>query len=180
MNERKKYNLIRVDSSIVSESVGKLTEGLDNKSGKKAVKYSIAFYGILSCDSNVFTSPRYSSEDVALPEVVMNHIKKESNHQNMYVLDRVLAVHYRYIQFQKYYIGEISFKLNFFKASLASLIASQSTKSKTLFTAVRKISWSSSSISNIFWYNMERMYQLFQKRNLQINVKKCDGLLPCL
>lgn len=88
--DRKKYNLIRVDSSIVSESVGKLTEGLDNKSGKKAVKYSIAFDGILPCDSSVFTSPRYSSEDVALPEVVMNHVKKESNHQNIYVLDRGL------------------------------------------------------------------------------------------
>ena len=88
LTEREKYNLIRVDSSMVSESVGKLMEGLDNKSGKKAVKYSIAFDGILPCDSNVFTSPRYSSEDVALPEAVMSHVKKETNHQNIYVLDR--------------------------------------------------------------------------------------------
>ena len=88
LTEREKYNLIRVDSSMVSESVGKLMEGLDNKSGKKAVKYSIAFDGILPCDSNVFTSSRYSSEDVALPEAVMSHVKKETNHQNIYVLDR--------------------------------------------------------------------------------------------
>lgn len=90
LTEREKYNLIRVDSSMVSETVGKLIEGIDNKSGKKAVKYSIAFDGILPCDSNVFTSPSYSSEDVALPEAVMNHVKKEANHQNIYVLDRGL------------------------------------------------------------------------------------------
>lgn len=90
LNDQRKYNLIRVDSSIVSETVSKLMEGLDNKSGKKAVKYSIAFDGILPCDSNVFTSARYSSEEIALPEAVMNHVKKESNHQNIYVLDRGL------------------------------------------------------------------------------------------
>ncbi len=45
LTEREKYNLIRVDSTMVSETVGKLIEGIDNKSGKKAVKYSIAFDG---------------------------------------------------------------------------------------------------------------------------------------
>lgn len=90
LTEREKYNLIRVDSSMVSETVGKLVEGLDNKSGKKAVKYSIAFDGVLPCDLNVFTSPSYASEDIALPEAVMNHVKKENNHKNIYVMDRGL------------------------------------------------------------------------------------------
>lgn len=88
--EREKYNLIRVDSTMVSETVGKLTEGLDNKSGKKAVKYSISFDGILPCDSKVFTSVAYGSEDIALPEAVINHVKKETGHQNIYVMDRGL------------------------------------------------------------------------------------------
>lgn len=90
LTERKKYNLIRMDSSMVSESVGKLMEGIDNKSGKKAVKYSIAFDGILPCHSNVFTSSGYSSEDIALPEAVMDHVKKETGHRNIYVMDRGL------------------------------------------------------------------------------------------
>lgn len=90
LTEREQYNLIRVDSSMVSETVGKLVEGLDNQSGKKAVKYSIAFDGVLPCHSNVFTSPSYGSEDIALPEAIMNHVKKETNHQNIYVLDRGL------------------------------------------------------------------------------------------
>jgi hypothetical protein len=85
-----KYNLIRVDSSIVSEAAGKLSEGLGNNSGKKAVKYSIAFDGLLPCCSNVFTAPTYSSEDIALPEVIMNHVKREENHSNIYVIDRGL------------------------------------------------------------------------------------------
>lgn len=89
-NERLKYNLIRVDSSMVSETVGKLVEGLDNKSGKKAVKYSISFDGILPCSSSVFTSPSYSSEEIALPEAIRCHLKKETNHQNIYVVDRGL------------------------------------------------------------------------------------------
>lgn len=90
LNERGKHNLIRVDSTMVSETVGKLIEGLDNKSGKKAVKYGISFDGILPCGSNVFTSTAYGSEDIALPEAVMNHVKRETGHQNIYVMDRGL------------------------------------------------------------------------------------------
>lgn len=40
LTERNKYDLIRVDSSMVSEITSKLIEGIDNKSGKKAVKCS--------------------------------------------------------------------------------------------------------------------------------------------
>jgi len=89
-SEKTKYNLIRVDSTMVSESVGKLLEGLDNKSGKKAVKYSIAFDGLLPCAFDVFTKQAYSSEDMALPQVIATHIKRESNHKNIYVIDRGL------------------------------------------------------------------------------------------
>jgi transposase len=84
-----KYNLIRVDSSIVSDTAGKLQEGISsNQSDKKSVKYSIAFDGIFPCFSKVFTSSSYSSEDISLPEVVMGHLKQEKDHQNIYVLDR--------------------------------------------------------------------------------------------
>jgi hypothetical protein len=90
LTDRKKYNLIRVDSSMVSETTSKLMEGIDNKSGKKAVKYSIAFDGVLPSYSKVFTNPTYGSEDIVLPEAVMEHVKKEIGHQNIYVLDRGL------------------------------------------------------------------------------------------
>ncbi len=52
------------------------------------------------------------AEDIALPEAVMNHVKKESNHQNIYVMDWELAInqndanfytgiHYIHLQEQK-------------------------------------------------------------------------------
>lgn len=89
--ERKQYNLIRVDSTIISETAGKLTEGIVlSGSSKKAVKYSLAFDGILPGLAHVFTVPNYGNEDNALPEVVMAHVKKEPGHQNIYVLDRGL------------------------------------------------------------------------------------------
>lgn len=91
LTQRKQYNLIRVDSTIVSETAGKLSEGIVNPgSSKKAVKYSLAFDGMLPGLAQVFTNPKYINEDNALPEVVMAHVKKEPGHQNIYVLDRGL------------------------------------------------------------------------------------------
>ena len=89
--DRRKYNLICVDSTIVSETCTKLMEGLfHNQTGKAAVKYSIAFDGILPCLSEVFTESKYGSEDIALPEVVKTHLKQDTGHCNIYVLDRGL------------------------------------------------------------------------------------------
>jgi hypothetical protein len=87
--ESEKYNLIRVDSSIVSDTSGRMTVGLGNCGGK-AVKYSVAFDGVLPCFSKTFVNGKYSSEDIALPEVILNHKKQEANHENIYILDRGL------------------------------------------------------------------------------------------
>lgn len=88
-SEQLKYHLIRVDSTVISDVSGKLLEGIGNNAGK-AVKYTMAFDGMLPCLSEIFTESAYSSEDNALPEAVMNHIKQEPGHQNIYLLDRGL------------------------------------------------------------------------------------------
>ena len=88
--QRQNYNLIRVDSSMVSEASARLLSDIDNKSGKRAVKYSIAFDGLLPCNSVLFTDSKYGSEDIALPEVIRSHVKQESGHQNIYIIDRGL------------------------------------------------------------------------------------------
>ena len=85
-----KYHLIHVDSSMVSEAASRLLEGIDHKNGKKSVKYSVAFDGLLPCHFDVFTKAAYSSEDIALPEAIMNHVKQETHHKNIYVIDRGL------------------------------------------------------------------------------------------
>jgi hypothetical protein len=53
-NEIEKYNLIRVDSTIVSTASSKLKEGIDQKSGKKMVMFSFSFDGMLPCSAAIF------------------------------------------------------------------------------------------------------------------------------
>lgn len=86
--ERDKYNLIRVDSTIVSEAATKLKEGIDQNSGKKLIKFSISFDGILPAGVEVFNKQCYSAEDNALPEAILNQVKKDSEHRNIYIIDR--------------------------------------------------------------------------------------------
>lgn len=88
--EQEKYNLIRVDSTMVADTTGKLVNGLDNKSGKKTTKYSVCFDGILPSQLDVFTEASYLSEETSLPEVIRNHVKKETDHKNIYIIDRGL------------------------------------------------------------------------------------------
>ncbi|MCY0971143.1 IS4 family transposase [Chryseobacterium wangxinyae] len=88
--EIEKYNLIRVDSTIVADACSKLKEGIDQKSGKKLVKFSFSFDGILPSGVEVFTGQKYSSEETALPEAILQQVKKEEHHGNIYVIDRGL------------------------------------------------------------------------------------------
>ena len=85
-----KYNLIRVDSTIVADACSKLKEGIDQKSGKKLVKFSFSFDGILPSGVEVFTGQKYSSEESALPEAVLKQVRKQEHHDNVYVMDRGL------------------------------------------------------------------------------------------
>ncbi|TRX32440.1 IS4 family transposase [Flavobacterium restrictum] len=89
-SEIEKYNLIRVDSTIVADTCTKLKEGIDQKSGKKLVKFSFSFDGILPSGVEVFTGQKYSSEEAALPEAILKQVKKEEHHGNIYVIDRGL------------------------------------------------------------------------------------------
>ncbi|WP_343663916.1 transposase [Chryseobacterium mucoviscidosis] len=88
--EIEKYNLIRVDSTTVSQAASRLKEGMSNNSGKKLLKFSFSFDGILPSGVEVFNEQRYSSEDLALPEVILKQMKKEEHHGNIYVMDRGL------------------------------------------------------------------------------------------
>lgn len=89
-SEIEKYNLIRVDSTIVADTCCKLKEGIDQKSGKKLVKFSFYFDGILPSAVEIFTEQKYSAEDNALAEAVLSQVKKEEHHDNIYVIDRGL------------------------------------------------------------------------------------------
>jgi transposase len=89
-SERDKYNLIRVDSTIVSEAAGKLKEGIDMKTGKKNIKFSVSFDGILPAGVEIFNTQSYSSEENALPEAILKQVKRDTEHRNIYIIDRGL------------------------------------------------------------------------------------------
>lgn len=90
-SDRRKHNLIRVDSTIVYDLSCRLTEGFHhNQHPNKAVKFSIAFDGELPCEAKLFTESTYSNEDVALPDVVRSHVKQDTDCSNIYLLDRGL------------------------------------------------------------------------------------------
>lgn len=88
--ESEGYNIIRVDSTLVSGTAGKLVSGLDYKTGKKHIKYSTLFDGILPCGVETFNTSSYSSEELALPEAIIKHVEEDKNHNNIYVIDRGL------------------------------------------------------------------------------------------
>ena len=79
-----------MDSTIVADTCSKLKEGIDQKSGKKLVKFSFSFDGVLPSGVEVFTGQKYSAEDNALPEAILKQVKKEEHHGNIYVIDRGL------------------------------------------------------------------------------------------
>ncbi|WP_426476387.1 IS4 family transposase [Chryseobacterium sp. CBSDS_008] len=89
-SEIEKYNLIRVDSTTVADTCNKLKEGIDQKSGKKLVKFSFSFDGILPSAVEIFTGQKYSTEDNALAESILKQVKKEEYHDNIYIIDRGL------------------------------------------------------------------------------------------
>lgn len=86
--ERDKYNLIRVDSTIVSDLSGKLKEGIDQNNGKKLIKYSVSFDGIFPIGVEIFNIQSYVTEENALPEAVLKQVKKDTEHRSIYIIDR--------------------------------------------------------------------------------------------
>lgn len=88
-------NLIRVDSSMVAETCNKLKRGFTvckkpggEKTSRRQIKYTMAYDGFSAKLAEVFSDSTYLSEDMAMPEVVMRLIKKDTGHENLYVLDR--------------------------------------------------------------------------------------------
>ena len=112
--ERLKYRIVRVDSSMVAETCNKLRKGLSPGSKKdktpdkvvKQVKYTVAFDGLTACDFKVFTDPSYTSEERAIPEVVMLNASKEGSKTNIYTFDRGVSSTKTFSSFDK---DDISF-----------------------------------------------------------------------
>ena len=86
--ELSKYNLIRVDSTMVAEAADKLAQGMrvGSKTDKKQIKYTIGFNGTIPCIAEVYTQSKYLNECLTIPEVIKKQTKREK--ANIYVFDR--------------------------------------------------------------------------------------------
>lgn len=98
VKEQQKYKIIRVDSSMVTETCNKLKKGLtpgkkrSNGGGKaKQVKLTMAFDGLTASNIELFTDAKYCSEDVAIPELIFKDASKTDSHVNIYTFDRGVA-----------------------------------------------------------------------------------------
>lgn len=80
--------LIRVDSTMVAEAANKLKKGLEvgRNTTRKQIKYTFAFNGNFPCFAEVFTDKKYTSESLAVPEVIYKCMDRSK--ADVFVFDR--------------------------------------------------------------------------------------------
>jgi hypothetical protein len=84
--------IIRVDSTMVAETSSKLSKGLtvgkigNKKEGKKQIKYTIGYDGLLPCAVELFSDQNTLCEDNTIPKVVFDYAKKKEG--KIFVFDR--------------------------------------------------------------------------------------------
>jgi transposase len=74
---------------MVAETSSRLCQGMNvgrKKDGKKQIKYTIGFDGLLPCSVEVFTDQKSLSEDCTIPKVVFDYAKKKDG--KIFVFDR--------------------------------------------------------------------------------------------
>lgn len=84
------YNIIKVDSTMVSEAANKLEQGMiiGNQTDKKStqVKYTFSMTNLFPSSAELFTEQKHLNEDITIPQVIKNYIDKKDN--NVFVFDR--------------------------------------------------------------------------------------------
>ena len=86
--EALKYNITRVDSTMVAEAANKLDEGMGTgmkKNGKKQVKYTMCLNGLFPSSVQIFTKQSQLSEDKTIPETILKIADNQKD--NVFVFD---------------------------------------------------------------------------------------------
>jgi Transposase DDE domain len=96
LEKRKKYQINRIDSTMVSEQARKLHQGMSTgrkKDGKKQVKYTLNLTDIFPSSVEVFTSQSALNEDVTMPITIYQSLAKciDTTQDNVFVFDRGLC-----------------------------------------------------------------------------------------
>jgi hypothetical protein len=85
-----KYNITRVDSTMVTEASNKLKSGMvvgpKGKDGPKRIKFTMSLTNLLPSSIEIYTDQKFLSEDKAIPLAIHRHLDKRSD--NVFVFDR--------------------------------------------------------------------------------------------
>lgn len=92
------FNVVAEDSTLVTETSARLSEGLKSGRNKNAltdksqrqVKYTVGYDGIGATFIDLFTEQSYLSENKALFTSLRENVKPTDGHRNLYVIDRGL------------------------------------------------------------------------------------------
>lgn len=87
--ELDKYNIVRVDSTMVSETSSRLSKGLNLKhknNNKKYAKFTVGFDGVMPCNAETFLNQCQVNECITIPQVIRAHADR--NKQQVFVFDR--------------------------------------------------------------------------------------------
>ena len=100
--EIENVNLIPVDSTLISGFAKRMSQGFSLNSDKiKFIKYTVAFDGSLPCDVKLFTEETHCSENICLPDVVLNCAGKNNNSRDLYLIDRGMQSLKRMVEFKE-------------------------------------------------------------------------------
>lgn len=89
-----KSNIVRVDTTFVSETSNKLLEGIktgvNSRYGgdRKQIKYGIAYDGFGVLIADVFSKQSHSCDEIALASTVKSAIRHDGNNYQVYTFDR--------------------------------------------------------------------------------------------
>jgi hypothetical protein len=96
LEKRKKYQINRIDSTMVCEQARKLHQGMSTgrkKDGKKQIKYTLNLTDLFPSSVEVFTSQSALNEDVTMPITIYQSLAKcvDTTQDNVFVFDRGLC-----------------------------------------------------------------------------------------
>lgn len=85
-----KYNITRVDSTMVTEASNKLKSGMvvgpKGKDGPKRIKFTVSLTNLFPSSVQIYTEQKFLSEDEAIPQAIRRYIDKSND--NVFVFDR--------------------------------------------------------------------------------------------
>ena len=93
-SELEDSNIVRIDTTLVSETSAKLSEGINtgvnNRFGgqKKHIKYGMAYDGFSAILEKIFTQQQGSGEEITLGSTIVGAVENAGSPGKMFVFDR--------------------------------------------------------------------------------------------